>query len=116
MKRLNGTTYAASGLSDLLNDYGLKSSGGPFQTARDSGSLESVVQIVVNIALPVAGIVALVLLLIAGFKMISSQGNPEKLNDAREIATNAIIGLVFILLSVAILVLLAGVFDIEGIN
>jgi hypothetical protein len=44
--------------------------------------------------------------------MISSQGNPEKLKDAKEMITNAIIGLVFILLSTAILALLSSLFDL----
>jgi hypothetical protein len=60
-----------------------------------------------------AGIATVVLLVVAGYKMISSQGNPEKLKDAKEMITNAIIGLVFILLSVSILLLISNIFQLN---
>ncbi len=116
MNRLVNTIYASSLSENFLSEEGLKSENNVFQDVKDTGSLEGLVQTIVNIALPLAGAAALVLLIIAGYKMISSQGNPEKLNDAREVATNAIIGLVFILLSVGILVLVANVFEIDGIG
>jgi hypothetical protein len=53
-----------------------------------------------------------VLVIIAGYKMVSSQGNPDKLKEAKEMITNAIIGLVFILLSVSILGLVSNVFNL----
>jgi hypothetical protein len=116
MNRLVNTIYASSLSENFLSEEGLKSENNVFQDVKDTGSLEGLVQTIVNIALPLAGAAALVLLIIAGYKMISSQGNPEKLNDAKEVATNAIIGLVFILLSVGILVLVANVFEIDGIG
>jgi len=110
MNRLVGTIYADT-LGNMLGDR-LSST----ESSLQGGDLGELVNSIVQIALPLAGVAAVILLILAGYKMISSQGNPEKLNDAREVATNAIIGLVFILLSVGILVLVASVFEIEGIG
>ena len=110
MNRLVETIYASS-LEEMLGSR-ISSTEGVLQ----GGDLGELVNSIVQIALPLAGVAAVVLLIMAGYKMISSQGNPEKLNDAKEVATNAIIGLVFILLSVGILVLVASVFEIEGIG
>lgn len=99
----------ASSLSEALRNN-ISSEGGIFS---GSGSLGDVTSSILQIALPLAGTAAVVLLTIAGYKMITSQGNPEKLKDAKEMITNAVIGLVFILLSVAILGLVSAVFDLE---
>jgi hypothetical protein len=42
--------------------------------------------------------------------MITSQGNPDKLKDGREQIGNAITGLVFILVSAALLLLIGTLF------
>jgi cell division protein FtsX len=39
--------------------------------------------------------------------MMTSQGNPDKLQEAKQVITNAIIGFVVILLCVAILLLIS---------
>lgn len=99
----------ASTLSDTLSNN-ISSEGGVFNS--ETTGIEGVINAITSIALPLAGTAAVVLLIVAGYKMISSQGNPDKLNDAKEMATNAIIGLVFILLSVAILGLISSVFNL----
>lgn len=50
-----------------------------------------------------AGIVALVLIIISGFKFVTSGGEPKKAEGARKTLTYAIIGLVVILFSFAII-------------
>jgi hypothetical protein len=116
MNRLVSTIYASSFSENFLSEERLTSENNVFQDVKDTGSLNGLIQAIVNIALPLAVAAALVLLIVAGYQMISSQGNPEKLNGAKEMATNAIIGLVFILLSVGILVLVGSIFDIEGLR
>ena len=44
---------------------------------------------------------------------MTSKGNPDKLNEAREQIANAVIGFVFIILSVAILILLSNILKIN---
>jgi hypothetical protein len=111
MRNLLTEVVYADTLSEQLSTK-INSDGGIFANWRQGDGLGTFVSDIVGIALPLAGTAALVLLIISGYKMISSQGNPDKLKDAKEMATNAIIGLVFILLSVAILALVSNVFNL----
>lgn len=61
------------------------------------------VQSVFGILLSLSGGVAILLIIAAGYQMIVSQGNPEKVKESRERLTAAIVGLLFIIFSVAIL-------------
>ncbi len=56
-----------------------------------------------SIILSLAGGIAIILIMIAGYRLMSSQGNPEKVQAAREQLTSAIVGLLFIIFSVTIL-------------
>lgn len=62
---------------------------------------------IVEIAIPLGVGCAIILLVYGGYVMMSSQGNPDKLQEARSIVTNAIIGLLVILLSVSILLIIS---------
>lgn len=82
----------------------------------DPGSIkdeEDLVNRIVGAALPIAVIAAFILLSYGGYLMVSSQGNPEKLQEAKSLITNAIIGLVVILASVGILVLLSDTLGLD---
>jgi hypothetical protein len=75
---------------------------------QDSGATDkTVVQMIINIATPVAVIAVVLLLVYGGFMMMTSQGNPDKLQEAKQVITNAIIGFVVILLCVGILLLIS---------
>lgn len=56
-----------------------------------------------SLLLGVAGGIAVVLIIISGYKLMASQGNPEKVQGAREMLTSAIVGLLFIIFSFVIL-------------
>lgn len=56
-----------------------------------------------TILLGFAGAVAVLLIIISGYRLMTSQGNPEKVQEAREQLTSAVVGLLFIIFSVAIL-------------
>ena len=87
----------ADALSDRLEDVA------------DSSDETSLVSNILKLAIPL-GVISLVGLgSYAGFVMITSQGNPEKINEAREVFTNAVIGFAMIGLSVAILLLIQNV-------
>ena len=105
----------ADSLSDQL-EGSINSDGGLFANLEGGDALGTLTSSILKIALPLAGTVTVVLLIIAGYKMMSSQGNPDKLKDAKEMITNAIIGLVFILLSIAILLLISNVFNLNAIT
>lgn len=56
-----------------------------------------------SLILSLSGGIALLLIIISGYKILSSQGNPEALKGAREQLTAAIVGLLFIILALVIL-------------
>ncbi len=63
----------------------------------------SIVKEFLTIGLSMAGGIALLMILAAGFLFSSSQGDPKKTGQARELITSALIGLLFIVFSITIL-------------
>lgn len=58
---------------------------------------------IMTILMSLSGGVAILLVIAAGYQLITSQGNPEKVKEGRERLISAIVGLLFIIFSVAIL-------------
>lgn len=56
-----------------------------------------------SILLSLAGGIAVILIIISGYKFMASQGNPEAVQAAREQLTSAIVGFLFIIFSLVIL-------------
>lgn len=81
--------------------------------AAQADSVGGFMDSVISIAIPLAGISVLVLLVFAAYQLMTSGGNPDKLKEGREVITNAIIGFLFVLMSVAILLLLSNLFGID---
>lgn len=71
---------------------------GPIQV-----DLPKFVQRIFGIILGISGGLALILIIISGYRIMVSQGNPEALKGAREQLTAALIGLMLIIFSTAIL-------------
>jgi len=83
-------------------------------TLQENGATEnSVVQAIINVATPISVICVVLLLVYGGFLMMSSKGDPDKLQEAKQIITNAIIGFVVILLCVAILLLISNTLGLD---
>jgi hypothetical protein len=61
------------------------------------------VQKIYSIVLGLAGGIALIMIILSGYKFMSSNGNPEKVKAAGEQLTSSIIGLVFIIFAFVIL-------------
>jgi len=78
-------------------------SGVGISLATDPGGL---INTLVAIVLSVAGAIALLLIIISGYRLMVSQGNPENVKNAREQLTAAIIGLLFVIFSLVILQLI----------
>lgn len=68
---------------------------------------------VFKIALGAAGGIAFLLIIYGGFKLAFSQGDPKAIQDARDVITSAIVGLVLVVLSVFLLNLIG--IDILGL-
>jgi uncharacterized membrane protein len=67
------------------------------------GCIPIVFNNIISAALTFVGVVALFLIIWAGFNMITSGGDPKKVEGAKKIMTYAIIGLVIVLLSFSII-------------
>ena len=57
---------------------------------------------VINVALGFLGIVAVVIILLGGFKWMTAAGNEDKVGEAKKLITAGIIGLIIILAAFAI--------------
>lgn len=63
----------------------------------------SIAERLIQVGLGMGGGVALIMTLAGGFILSTSQGDPQKANQAKEMITNAVIGLLFVIFSVVIL-------------
>lgn len=57
---------------------------------------------IVNVAMGLLGIVAVVIILLGGFKWMTAGGNDEKVKEAKKLIVSGIIGLIIILTAYAI--------------
>lgn len=70
-----------------------------------------------GILITIGGAVAFIIIIITGYRLMTSGGDPEKIKAAREQLTSAIVGLLFIIFSIAILSFLGfDVLHIPGIG
>lgn len=66
-------------------------------------SPESIVRTIISIGLGLSGVVVLFMILLGSFNLSTSQGDPNKAKEAKEMISSAVIGLLFIIFSVTIL-------------
>ena len=85
-----GVTVGTPGLGDLCPG----GTGNP---------IYALLQAAINWVVGIIGVVAVLAIVIAGIQYITSQGSPEGLKKAKSRITNAVIGLVLLVLMVAIL-------------
>ncbi|MBP7774885.1 hypothetical protein KA078_03795, partial [Candidatus Woesebacteria bacterium] len=64
---------------------------------------ESITESLIRLGIGMGGGLCLITCLAGGFLLTTSEGNPKKVEEAREMITGAIIGLLFVLFSVIIL-------------
>jgi len=62
-------------------------------------TLQAVIARIINIAMMAAGLVAVIFLIIGGFRYVTSGGNAEAIEGAKATILNAIIGLIVIFIS-----------------
>lgn len=80
----------------LANDTGLQEAPEGPQTG---GELVLLIEKIGNWAFTILLVVAVVFLIIAGFWFVTAQGDPEKINKARQMLINALIGIAIALLA-----------------
>lgn len=64
--------------------------------------LQTTIARIINVALGLLGIVAVVIILIGGFKWMTSGGSEEKVGEAKKLLMAGVIGLIIILAAYAI--------------
>lgn len=80
-------------------------------------NLQSFIQQILQIAIGLGGGIAFLMIIFGGFTILTSSGNPEKLNSGKEIITSAIAGLLLIVFSVLILKIIGvDIFNIPGLT
>lgn len=62
-------------------------------------SLQSIIKEIIQVAFMAAGLVAVIYLIIGGFRYMTASGNPEGIESAKMTIINAIIGLIVIMIS-----------------
>lgn len=68
-----------------------------------STNVKGLVTSLFKVILSLIGAIAIILIIISGYRLMASQGNPEKIQGAREQLTAAIVGLMFVIFSFVIL-------------
>ena len=114
MKHLS-TFFRAAGATLALVPTQVFAATNPFDTAKNltgnvageagistSKGLPEIVGSIINVALGFLGIVFLVLLLYAGFLWMTAQGDSKKVDKARDMIIQSVIGLVIIVAAFAI--------------
>jgi len=75
------------------------------------------VKSIYSVVLGLSGGIALIMIIIAGYKFMASQGNPEAIKAATEGLTSAIVGLLFIIFAFVILQIIGvDILRIPGFN
>ena len=81
---------------DVCSGVGL-SSGGSCKTATSgSKSVNEVIATGLNVFSAIIGIIAVVMIMIAGVKYMTSQGEPGKINEAKNALLYAVVGIVVV--------------------
>lgn len=100
-----GKTFAAGALTaEELFGGTSQGTGEDFAGAAglSSGNLIDTISSIIRVALGFLGIIAVVIILLGGFKWMTSGGNDEKVKKAKQLIFQGIIGLVIVLSSYAI--------------
>lgn len=77
-------------------------------------TLQDVIAFAINIAFGIAGLVAVIYLIIGGFKYVTSGGNPDTVELAKGTILNAIIGLIVILIAFLIVQFILRAIGVSG--
>lgn len=71
-------------------------------TPSDNDDIRIIVARLIRVVLGLLGIIALVIIIAAGFRWMTANGDEEKVTESKRQLTNAVIGLIIILASFAI--------------
>lgn len=78
---------------------GTDTTAGVPQSANAGKKIDTTVQNLLNVLSIAVGILAVIMLIVGGFRFITSSGNPETIKSAKNTITYALIGLVIVALA-----------------
>ncbi len=96
--KCNGDSTCLACVEDEKNPKGIPTPLGCVKT-----NPAGLVSFILKFLLYTSGGIAALLIIFGGYTMMTSQGNPEKLQGARETITSAVVGLLFIIFSLVLL-------------
>ncbi len=92
--------------ADTLNINGNLCKGAnlnqPGGCTADTGSFSGILATIINVLSLVVGIVAVIMIIIAGFNYVTSNGDDSKVSTAKKAIINAIVGLIIVVAAQAI--------------
>lgn len=92
--------YAQEGAkADICKGIGLTDTSGSCAGSQNSTSVDSVIKSVINILTYLVGIASVIMIILAGFKYITSSGDSNAISSAKSTLTYAIIGLIIVALA-----------------
>lgn len=74
----------------------------------DSGSIDNVIKMVIDVLSVLVGVLAVIMIIVAGFKYITSSGDGQKVSSAKTTMIYAIIGLIIVALAQTIVFFVLG--------
>lgn len=93
-------TYAgASPQSDVCTGIGGSTSGTTCTASGGSPSVQNIITTIVNVFSYIIGIVAVIMVMVAGFKYITSNGDSGAISSAKNTLIYAIVGLAIVALA-----------------
>ena len=108
---IGGSSVGAATLNSICNDSAVTGSNGAGSNVGSSAYCKDqakpqatnpvlgTLNLVINILTGIAGLVAVIMIIISGLQMVSSNGNPERISHARNTILYALIGLVIVALA-----------------
>jgi hypothetical protein len=94
-------SVAHASVAEKLGD-GVKNVAGEYAADNTEKNLEVVVGNIINVALSITGSLLVIYLIYAGFLWMTAEGDTKKVDKAREIIKQSLIGLVIIVAAYAI--------------
>jgi len=85
----------AQGSAEVCEGVGAVSGGANCGTPADAVSVNRVIGVAVNILSVVVGIAAVIMIMIGGFKYVTSGGDSSSISSAKQTITYALVGVVF---------------------
>jgi hypothetical protein len=94
-----------------LAQYGTPSASGTglSNSFLGASTLSGLIISIIKIILSLAGLIAVLVLIIGGFRYVTSFGNEDQVGQAKKMIINAIIGIVIIILSFVIVTVVSNV-------